>query len=54
MAAVHCKAGKGRTGTMICAFLLHSKRCKSSSEALTFFGDNRTKNGKVRHSRELV
>lgn len=29
--AVHCKGGKGRTGTMICIWLLESKQYASAS-----------------------
>lgn len=43
---VHCKAGKGRTGLVISAFLLHTRKASSAKEALELFGQQRTHNGK--------
>jgi hypothetical protein len=46
VAAIHCKAGKGRTGTVACMQLLWSGAYTSAEEAMTFYGKQRTHNGK--------
>lgn len=42
VAVIHCLAGKGRTGTVICSYLLLSKICKTSKEALEYFRNKRS------------
>uniref|UniRef100_A0A7S4DZQ8 Phosphatidylinositol 3,4,5-trisphosphate 3-phosphatase and dual-specificity protein phosphatase PTEN n=1 Tax=Lotharella globosa TaxID=91324 RepID=A0A7S4DZQ8_9EUKA len=46
VAAIHCKAGKGRTGLMISAYLIYNKQHQDSFSALRYFAVKRTKNCK--------
>ena len=45
--AVHCKAGKGRTGVMISCWLIHTRTFVDAEEAMLFYGASRTHNQKV-------
>lgn len=40
--AVHCRGGKGRTGSMVCTWLIYSQFVKDSEESLTYFARART------------
>ena len=40
--ALHCKGGKGRTGTMICAILIDMGLFRDAAESLQYFGQRRT------------
>eukprot|EP00095_Tigriopus_kingsejongensis_P001029 maker-scaffold587_size153100-snap-gene-0.27 protein:Tk01029 transcript:maker-scaffold587_size153100-snap-gene-0.27-mRNA-1 annotation:"voltage-sensor containing phosphatase" len=40
--AVHCKGGKGRTGTMICILLIEFEMFRNATTSLEFFGQRRT------------
>jgi len=46
MVGIHCKAGKGRTGLIICCYLLFDGTCTTSEEALVYYGNKRCKDGK--------
>ena len=40
--AIHCRGGKGRTGLMVCAWLLWTRRCETAQEALDLWARRRT------------
>lgn len=46
IAVIHCKAGKGRTGLMISAWMLYSREWTTAKDALTFYAAMRTYNQK--------
>ena len=39
--SIHCKGGKGRTGTVICSYMIFCGLCKNASEAIERFGEKR-------------
>jgi len=43
---VHCKAGKSRTGLMVCCLLLHLGYAPTAEEAMAFYNLKRTHDGK--------
>ena len=43
---IHCLAGKGRTGLMVCAAMMKMGIVKASREAMAFYGERRMKNKK--------
>ncbi|XP_062870022.1 putative tyrosine-protein phosphatase TPTE isoform X2 [Trichomycterus rosablanca] len=40
--AIHCKGGKGRTGTMVCTWLIDNDQFESAQDSLDYFGERRT------------
>lgn len=46
VAAIHCKAGKGRTGVMICCYLIFSGLSINSDDAFKHYAAARTYDGK--------
>nr|XP_047124178.1 phosphatidylinositol 3,4,5-trisphosphate 3-phosphatase and dual-specificity protein phosphatase PTEN [Hydra vulgaris] len=46
VAIVHCKDGKGRTGTMICAYLLYKGFYDNAKDAMDYYAVSRTENKK--------
>ena len=43
---IHCNAGKGRTGTLICCYLMYCNFVKSAQDAITYYGWKRLRSGK--------
>ena len=46
MAAVHCKAGKGRTGLVVVCYLLYSGHRPDAASARAYYDRERTKDAK--------
>ncbi|WZN61915.1 tensin phosphatase [Chloropicon roscoffensis] len=46
--AVHCKAGKSRTGLMVCCLLIYLNYASSAEEAVAYYNLRRTHDGKGR------
>lgn len=46
VAAIHCKAGKGRTGLVIAAYMLYTHLFPTAVQSLKYYGARRTKNRK--------
>ena len=44
--AIHCKAGKGRTGTFVCALMIYLNIFKTADEALAYYGIMRVGDGR--------
>jgi phosphatidylinositol-3,4,5-trisphosphate 3-phosphatase/dual-specificity protein phosphatase PTEN len=44
--AIHCKAGKGRTGVIICTYMVYCQLYSNADDALKVYGLIRTKDGK--------
>lgn len=42
VAVIHCKAGKGRTGVMTCAYLIYSRLYPDPEDAMDFYAKTRT------------
>ena len=45
----HCLAGKGRTGTAICCFLLFSGRFDSVDDVLRYYANKRYKYNNIKY-----
>jgi len=52
--AVNCRAGKGRTGTLICCYLIYSGRISDPDQALTYYRRKRfVKGGGVQQPSQI-
>lgn len=49
---IHCKAGKGRTGTLVASLLLHLGEAKNATEAIELYGEKRTMDMKVNWNKD--